>query len=152
MPNLVASLDQAVGLYNNLLVLPVQAWDKTGRELIRSESMKTNSSFMALLILCLTVTLQICGCASASTEKGVYPTLKDTQRNVDWPMTRYRNAVSAGVVTRGEQDQVNSIFARYQAAFQAAVQAAHSNYEITTPDNVKTLANELIAVLSALPF
>ena len=35
---------------------------------------------------------------------------------------------------------------------EAAVQAAHSNYEITTPDNVKTLANELISALSAIPY
>jgi hypothetical protein len=92
------------------------------------------------------------GCTSASSSKGAYPTLKQTRMNVDWPMTRYRNAVAAGAVTLGERQQVDAAYQDFQKAFDAAVQAAHSNYDATTPDNVKALANQVIAAIQAIPF
>jgi len=115
--------------------------------------MKIINVFATLVILSLTATLLFCGCASGNSGnpvKGAYPTLKDTQRNVDWPMTAYRNAVAMGRITQGEQEQINSLFSQYQTAFQAALQAANSNHEATTPDNVKALANQLIGALGGL--
>ena len=91
------------------------------------------------------------GCASTGSTKGAYPTLKQTRMNVDWPMTRYRNAVAAGAVTLGEQQQVNNAYSAYKSAFDAALKAANNNADATTPDNVKALANQLIAVLGAIP-
>jgi hypothetical protein len=111
-------------------------------------SLKTKLT--TLLIFSLFTALMVCGCASGGPRKGAYPTLKDTQRNVDWPMTAYRNAVAMGRITQGEQEQINSLFSQYQTAFQAAVQAANSNCEVTTPDNVKALANQLIGALGGL--
>jgi hypothetical protein len=72
--------------------------------------------------------------------------------NVDWPMTRYRNAVAAGAVTLGERQQVDAAYQSFQKAFDAAVQDAHSNYDVTTPDNVKALANQVLAAIQAIPF
>ena len=92
------------------------------------------------------------GCASAGSGKGAYPTLKQTRLNVDWPMTRYRNAVAAGAVTLGERQQVDEAYKNYQTAFAAAVKAANGNYEVTTPDNVKALANQLLQAIAAIPF
>jgi hypothetical protein len=108
--------------------------------------------FCVFLILPLSASLLVNGCSSTGSPKGAYPTLKQTQMIVDWPMTRYRNAVSAGAVTLGEQQQVNAAYQSYQKAFSDAVQDAHSNYEATTPDNVKALANQVLAAIDAIPF
>jgi hypothetical protein len=102
-------------------------------------------------MLSLATALLVSGCASGGSGKGAYPTLKQTRMNVDWPMTNFRNAVAAGRVTLGEQQQVNAAYAQFESAFKAAVQAAGSNYEVTTPDNVKTLANQVINAVSAIP-
>ena len=67
-------------------------------------------------------------------------------------MTRYRNAVTAGAVTLGEQQQVNEAYNNYQKAFDDAVQASHSDYEAAAPANVKALANQVIEALAAIPY
>ena len=67
-------------------------------------------------------------------------------------MTRFRNGVAAGVVTRGEQEQVNSAYASYEAAYREALQAANNNRNAPTPDNVKALATKVIAAIDAIPF
>ena len=66
-------------------------------------------------------------------------------------MTRYRNAVAAGAVTLGERQQVDAVYKNFEQAFGAAVQAAHNNYDATTPDNVKALANQVIDAIAAIP-
>jgi hypothetical protein len=72
--------------------------------------------------------------------------------NVDWPMTRYRNAVSAGALTTGERQRVDEAYNNFQKAFDAAVKAANNNYEVTTPDKVKAYANQVIDAIAAIPF
>jgi hypothetical protein len=72
--------------------------------------------------------------------------------NVDWPMNRYRNASAAGGLTLGERQRVDEAYNNFKKAFDAAVQAANSDYEVTTPDNVKALANQVIDTISAIPF
>ena len=115
--------------------------------------MKSRATFFCtFLVLAFSAAILLGGCTSTGASKGAYPTLKQTQINVDWPMTRYRNAVAAGVVTLGEQERVNAVYKNYKEAFDAAVQAAHSNYDATTPDNVKALANQLLATIGAIPF
>src|SRR5262245_4758280 len=101
------------------------------------------------LILCmfsLCGSMWLFGCATGPA------TLKQVRMNVDWPMTRYRNAVAAGAVTLGEQQQVNEAYNNYQKAFEDAVQAAHSNYETPAPANVKALANQVIDIIAAIPY
>ena len=71
--------------------------------------------------------------------------------NVDWPMTRYRNAVAAGAVTLAERQRVDDAYSNFQKAFAAALEEAHSNDEVTTPDNVKALAYQLIEAIAAIP-
>jgi len=113
--------------------------------------MKNSPAFPPAFSLSLLAILLLSGCASMQSGSG-QPTLKQTQLCVDWPMTRYRNAVAAGAVTLGEQQQVNAAYASYQSAFAAAVQAAHSNYDTTTPDNVQQLADQVVSIVSAIPY
>jgi hypothetical protein len=40
----------------------------------------------------------------------------------------------------------------YQKAFQARFQAAHPNYDVSTPENVEALAKEVMAAIAAIPF
>lgn len=114
--------------------------------------MKIKTWQIALLIISLTILGFTGGCASGNSgPKGAYPTLSNTEVNVDWPMTRYRNAVSAGRVTTGMQDQVNQAYAAYKAGFDAALAAANNNRNAHTPDNVQTLANQLLSTLGSVP-
>jgi hypothetical protein len=103
---------------------------------------------LLLLMLVSAATMFGDGCATS----GNYPTLKQTQTNVSWPMTRYRNASYGGGVTLGEKQQVDAAYAAYEAAFKQALQEANGNYDAPTPDYLKARANELIQVLSAIPY
>jgi hypothetical protein len=102
------------------------------------------------LILSLFAALLMSGCASGWS--GNNPTLKQTDLNVSWPMTRYRNEVIAGRVTLGEREQVEAAYTKYKAAFDEALSAAHNNRDAPTPENVQAQANELMRMLSALPY
>jgi len=109
--------------------------------------MKHRDSFVHILLtLSLCASLLLAGCATDPA------TLKQVRMDVDWPMTRYRNAVAAGAVTLGEQQQVSEAYNNYQKAFEDAVQAAHSNYETPAPANVKALANQVIDIIAAIPY
>ncbi|HWX20519.1 MAG TPA: hypothetical protein VN578_11530 [Candidatus Binatia bacterium] len=99
------------------------------------------------MLLPLLMAVLLSGCSSPN-----YPTLKQTQIHVSWPMTGYRNASYAGRLTLGEKERVNAAYAEYQGAFDKALQAAHGNYDAPTPDNVKVLAYEVIRVISAIPY
>jgi hypothetical protein len=115
--------------------------------------MKGRALFVcALLPLLVSACMLVGGCSSAGGPKGAYPTLKQTEMNVHWPMTRYRNAVSAGAVTLGERQRVDEAYKNFKEAYDAAVQAAHNDLEVTTPDNVKALANQVIDSIAAIPF
>jgi hypothetical protein len=67
-------------------------------------------------------------------------------------MTWYRNAASAGRLTLNERERVNAAYAEYKAAFDEALRVANNNYDAPTPENVKALANEVIRVISAIPY
>lgn len=101
-------------------------------------------------ILPLLTALLLSGCASIWSQP--YPKLRDTDVHVSWMLTDYRNMVVAGRVTLGEREQVNAAYAQYKAAFDEALQAAHNNYDVPTPENVKALANEIIRILWAMPY
>jgi len=102
----------------------------------------------ALVTLFLLLLAQ--GCATPGSSGG--RTLKEVDMDVSGAMTRFRNGVAAGAVTRAEQQQVNSAYASYQAAWHEAVPAAGGNRDAPAPDNVKALASQVIAVISAIPF
>ena len=74
----------------------------------------------------LTFSLLLAGFLSGCASSGNYPTLRNTEVNVDWPMTRYRNAVSDGRVTTGMQQQVNQAYTAYKEGFDAALKAANT--------------------------
>src|SRR5262245_40057733 len=109
--------------------------------------------FCSCLMLSVWASVLVGGCASSGSSKGAYPTLKQTEMNVHWPMTRFRNAVAAGGgVTGAARQRVDSAYNDFKKAYDAAVQAAHNNLEATTPDNVKALANRVIETISAISF
>ncbi len=62
----------------------------------------------------------------------------------------FRNAEVWGRLTRGEKERGNAAYSNYRTAFDEALQAANGNYNAPTPDNVKTLANEAIRILSSI--
>ena len=107
------------------------------------------------IALALLVMLFISGCSTGSGGSsspggsGGSRTLKQVDMDVSWPMTRFRNAVAAGAMTQGEQDQVNGAYARYRSAYSEALQAAHSNGDAAAPDNVTTLATQVISAVQA---
>ena len=117
---------------------------KTTRHLLR-----TGMSAAALLAMSALLLLPS-GCSMLNS--GGSRTLKQTEIDVSWPMTRFRNAVAAGTVTRGEQEQVNSAYASYEAAYREALQAVNHNRDAPTPDNVKALATKVIGAIDAIPF
>ena len=96
------------------------------------------------------VAMLLTGCATPNS--GGIRTLKQTEMDVSWPMTRFRNAIAAGNVTRAEQEQVNQAYASFQTAYQEALQAANNNRNAPTPDNLKVLANGVISAIGAIPF
>ena len=105
---------------------------------------QVGSALLGLVLLILTAT----GCASSSAGGG-YP-LKLTRMNVDWKMTAYREAVTAGNLTTGQQQQINAAYQAYQTAFQQALTAASGNLESPAPDNVRQLATELIGMIDSM--
>ncbi len=109
--------------------------------------MKIKNWNFGIAALCLLLAAFLCGCASNSN----YPTLRNTEVNVDWPMTRYRNAVTEGRVTTGMQQQVNQAYTAYKEGFDAALKAANNNRDAHTPDNVQALANQLLTTLGSVP-
>jgi hypothetical protein len=89
------------------------------------------------------------GCSS--TQSSNYPTLRQTDIHVSWPMTHYRDAAAFGRLTLGEKERINAAYSAYETAYNQALQAAHGNRDAPTPDNVKALANEVVRVISATP-
>jgi hypothetical protein len=117
---------------------------------LASPQMQKLALSMALLLM-----LFISGCSTGSGGSsspggsGGSRTLKQTDVDVSWPMTRFRSAVAAGTVTQGEQDQVNGAYARYRSAYEEALQAANNNGDAAAPDNVTTLATQVISAVQA---
>src|SRR5258706_12552758 len=87
------------------------------------------------------------GCASMSGP----PTLKQTDVQMSWQMTRFRNSAEAGRYTSGEREQGNAACSAYQSAFAKALQAAHGDLSAPTPDDLVAVANQTIRVLSSMP-
>ncbi len=111
--------------------------------------MKVEQSVLLLLILpAILLTLISGGCAS--TESGAYRTLKKTQIDVSWAMTRYRNAAAFGKLSLGERERVNQAYAAYESAFNRALQAAGGNQDAPTPDDVKARADEVIRLITSM--
>ena len=111
--------------------------------------MKTVLFRVGFALLGLTLMLiMLPGCASSSGGGG-YP-LKLTRMNVDWKMTAYREAVTAGNLTTGQQQRVNAAYEAYQIAFQQALTAANGNLESPAPANVRQLATELIGMIDSM--
>jgi hypothetical protein len=104
-----------------------------------------------LIVPMVLLALAVGGCSSTNAKN--YPTLKQTQTNVSWPMTRFHNAVRVfAPITMEEQERVEKAYVDYDVAFEAAVQAAHGNLDAPTPDNVKALATEVIRVVETIPY
>jgi hypothetical protein len=111
-----------------------------------------NSKIQKLaLTAALLATLFVSGCASSSggssspgSSSSGGRTFKEVDMDVSSPMTRFHNAVTGGNITPGEQQQVNSIYSQYRAAYNQALQAAGNNRDAPAPANVKALATQVI--------
>jgi hypothetical protein len=113
------------------------------------KSMKHSISHFVALMAALVAVLVISGCASAGPGGGDVTTLKQIDMRVEWPMSRFRNAVSFGRVTLGGEQQVNQAYAAYKTAFAAAIKAANSNDKAAAPDNVKQLADQVLLAINS---
>lgn len=118
--------------------------------------MKLNLQIQKLAVsIAFLVMLIISGCSTGSGGSsspggsGGSRTLKQIDIDVSWKMTRFRNAVAAGAMTQGEQDQVNGAYARYRSAYSEALQAANNNGDAPAPSNVAALATEVISAVQA---
>jgi uncharacterized protein YceK len=101
-------------------------------------------------ILSLLLALLLSGCASVWS--GNSATLKDTDDDMSSSMAGFRIAVTAGSATVGEREKVNAAYKKYKAAFDEALHDAQNNENAPTPKDVKTLANEVVRVLSSTPY
>lgn len=118
-----------------------------------------NSKIQKLaLTVALLATLLVSGCASSSggsSSPGGSGSGGRSFRQVDMdvsePMTRFRNAVGRGNITLGEQQQVNSSYSQYRAAYDQALQAAGNNRDAPAPANVKALATQVIGEVQSIP-
>ena len=106
-------------------------------------------SLRLLFLPALLLAFVLAGCSS--TQSANYPTLKQTDIHVSWPMTHYRNAAAFGHLTLGEKERINAAYSAYETAYNQALQAAGGNRDAPTPENVKVLANEVVRVISATP-
>ncbi len=104
-------------------------------------------SIMPRLLLALALVLA--GCTSM--QSGTNRTLKQTQLDVSWPTTGYRNAAYFGSLTLGEKQRMNAAYAAYQSAFDQALQEAGGNYDTPAPDYLKARANKLLEVQAGIP-
>ena len=98
------------------------------------------------MLLVLAAICLLNGCATT----GPYR-LKQTRNDISFAMNRYQNAVSFGRIAPAFQPSVNSAYQAYKTAFDAAVQAANSNYDAPTPDNVTQLADQLLSLIGTIP-
>ena len=98
----------------------------------------------------LLIALLLTGCASIWSQPS--PTLKDTDDEVSSSMAGFRIAVAARSATVGEKEKVNAAYTKYKAAFDEALRDAQNNENAPTPKDVKALANEVIRILSAMPY
>jgi hypothetical protein len=117
---------------------------------------QTLAVFISLILM-----LFVSGCAStpggssdsSASGSGGSRTLKQVDLDVSPKMTHFHNAVASGAgVTEGEKDQVNAAYARYQSAYQQALQAAGNNPNTPAPANVTAAADELIGALGSIPW
>ena len=107
----------------------------------------------------LLLTLFVSGCASNSggsgdsggSSSGGSRTLKQVDSDVSGKMMRFNNAVALGTVTPGEQQQVNSVYTQYRAAYRQALQAAGNNSNALALDSVTSLANQIIGAVASIP-
>jgi hypothetical protein len=119
-----------------------------------------NSKMQKLVLFgMLLLSLFISGCASSSggsgesggSSSGGSRTLKQVDLDVSPKMNRFHNVVAGGGVTQGEKDQVNNAYARYQAAYNQALQAAGNNGNAPAPANVKAAADDVLSALGSIP-
>src|SRR4051794_2726499 len=111
--------------------------------------MRKYASWFGWIVPALLLVLALDGCGS--TRSGTYPTLKQVQLHVSWPMTRYRNAAAFGGLTLAERQRMEAAYADFQAAFNQALAEAGGNYDAPAPEYVKERANEVHNVLAGIP-
>ena len=102
----------------------------------------------ALLAACTPAV--VTGCKSTPAVSVAYQTLADTQIVVDRAMRVYGDLCARGKVTVQDQYTVDTAHEHYRVSFRIAVAAASANYQSLTPDDVQTLANQVLKLIAQL--
>ena len=119
---------------------------------MKTESAKaSNAGSIAGILWCCFLAFALMGAPLGCASMSGPPTLKQTDVQMSWKMTHFRNASEAGRYSLGEREQGNAACASYQAAFAKALEAAHGDRNAPTPDDLLAVANQTIRVLSSLP-
>jgi hypothetical protein len=96
-----------------------------------------------LLLLCLSlIGFANQGC-STTQKKVVYQSLYTTEMAVLKTYSAYNDLVVAGKVDKSTLRPVADAYAKYQAAFLTALDAAQFNPDAAVPDQVKVLADDV---------
>lgn len=85
------------------------------------------------------------GCASSPTS---YSTLAVTQKLSVAALESFATARAKGKVDDAAYLKVNELYKKYQAAYDTALTAAQLNINAPTPENVKQLATEFVALIA----
>ena len=109
--------------------------------------MKTKFKKFCACVLALVALCIISGCATTNKSYS----LKQTNSDVNFAMTRFHKEVSFGHIAPSFQPEVNTAYQHYETAFDAAVKQANSNFDTPAPDNVKQLADKLLSILGSIP-
>lgn len=109
---------------------------------------------IALAFLPLTLPLAtmplVQGCAGLSTRAKIVTTLDSAQAVAFEALNTYGAAKRAGKITPETRAKVDLAYRKYQIAYEAALTAAQFDTAKATPDNVKALLNELLAIVAQL--
>lgn len=106
---------------------------------------------LAVLLVCLPLSVAVTQTGCVTTPRTVaYNTLKATAVTVDNAYMAFWDLVVAGKVPTDTQAKVQSLRAKYQAAFASAVVLAKFDYNTATPADVGILASDLVNTIATL--
>lgn len=100
------------------------------------------------LSVSIILVLLLLGCATA--RETSFKTLSAVAHTVDTALKAYADARVAGKVDDTTHAKVSDIKLRYEKAFLAAATAAKSNLESPSPEDLTTIATQLVQTINAI--
>jgi hypothetical protein len=99
--------------------------------------------------LAISLGISAAGCKHTP-QAEAYLTLEHTKTSVLEAMNVYAVAVAADQVNAETQTKIDGAYDTFRTAFQAAVEVARFNYQDASPENVRRLALDLVALIDDL--